>query len=212
MGQLAQRPRSAVGRKVAVKAILFDIGNVLLFFDHGIACRRAAALCRRTEQQVRQMMFASRLVQEYEEGRLMSAAFIAGIRDALRLDAADEEIREIWCDIFCGNERVLPLVERLASAYRLVLLSNTNEMHMEFIRERFPALGVFHGAALSYEVGHLKPSRAIFEHAIAQAAAPPSECVYIDDVADYCETGRALGLHAIHYTPDVDLWAELAAL
>jgi len=49
-----------------------------------------------------------------------------------------------------------------------------------------------------------------FDEAMAQAGVAPSECLYIDDAAEYCEAGRALGLRTVVYTPDVELRALLA--
>ena len=188
-----------------MRAVLFDIGNVLLFFDHGIACRRAAARCGRSPEEVRDMVFASGLEREYDEGRISTGDFIERIRRLLGLRVSDEVIRDIWCDIFRENRPVTELVERLAGSHRLVLLSNTNAMHMAFIRERFPVFRCFHGAALSYEVGHRKPGEAIYAEAIAQAGVPADQCTYVDDVSAYCEAARALGIRSIVYTPDADL-------
>ena len=195
-----------------MEAILFDIGNVLLFFDHGRACRRVAGLCGLSEAEVRTRMFGSGAVLDYEEGRLTTPAFVAATRDLLGVEVSDDQFHDIWCDIFWENERVVPMVAGLAARYRLVLLSNTNAMHMEFIRQRFGVFEQFHGAALSYEVGHCKPSRAIFESALAQAGVAAEECLYIDDIAEYCGAGRQLGFQAIHYTPTTDLSVELAGV
>ena len=195
-----------------MRAILFDIGNVLLFFDHGVACRRAAELCGRSPEEVKQLVFDSGLEREFDEGRIPTEEFIDRVRGLLSLNASNAAITDIWCRIFWPNVPVVRLVECLAETHRLVLVSNTNEMHMSFLRERFPVLRLFQGAALSYQVGHRKPAKEIYEAAMAQAGLPPQDCTHVDDVAEYCEAARALGMESIHYKPDEDLGAAIASL
>src|SRR6185437_8830122 len=86
------------------------------------------------------------------------------------------------------------MLEGLARNRRLVLLSNTNAIHFEMIRENYPLLRHFHAYVLSYEVGAMKPLPLIYQRAIAAAGCLPEECFFTDDIPDYVEAARAQGI------------------
>jgi putative hydrolase of the HAD superfamily len=79
----------------------------------------------------------------------------------------------------------------------LVLLSNTNAIHIELVRQKYPVLQHFHHLVLSHEVKSMKPDPAIYREAIANAHCLPGECFYTDDIAENIEAGKRMGLDAV---------------
>jgi HAD superfamily hydrolase (TIGR01509 family) len=51
----------------------------------------------------------------------------------------------------------------------------------------------------SNQVGASKPSPAIYEAALAALGTRPSEALYIDDIVEFAEAARRLGLDAIRF-------------
>ena len=92
-----------------------------------------------------------------------------------------------------------PIIQGLAARYRLVLLSNTNAIHFDMIRRSYPVLRHFHDLILSYEVKAMKPDPVIYRAAIAAAGCRPEECFYTDDIADYVEGARRMGIDAVQF-------------
>src|SRR5437762_7874862 len=88
------------------------------------------------------------------------------------------------------------LVRALKPNYPLILVSNTNEAHFEFIRSRYRIVDYFDHFVLSYEVGSLKPDRKIFEHAITTANCSPDSLFFIDDREENITAATQLGIHA----------------
>src|SRR5437762_12479837 len=88
------------------------------------------------------------------------------------------------------------LVGALKRNYPLILVSNTNEAHFEFIRSRYRIIDYFDHFVLSYDVGSVKPDRKIFEHAITSANCAPDSLFFIDDRLEDITAAALLGIHA----------------
>ena len=198
-----------------MKALVLDFGNVIAFFDHRRACRRLAALstARLSEEDVYRRVFESPLEPEVDRGRIGPPEFLNLLREHLELDAPDEAIVRAWCDIFQPNDHLIGQLPRLGRmAGRLVLASNTNALHFQWIAREFAGpLAGFHALVLSHEVGLRKPDAAFFSRCASEAGVPSAECVFVDDVPAFVEAARACGMRGIVYERGLDLVRLLEA-
>ena len=196
-----------------IQTIVFDFGNVVGRFDYG---RTLESLRRHTDltpQEIRAAIYAAELEDAYESGRLSTAEFLAKVRAVCRLNCADEVLRAAWCDIFWPNEEVCALIPQLKPRYRLLLGSNTNELHAGHFRRQFAdTLRHFDALVLSHEVGARKPRPAFFEHCQRLAGCGPEGCLFIDDLPANVAGARACGWHGIVFTGAADLRTHLADL
>ncbi len=109
-------------------------------------------------------------------------------------------------DIFAPNHSILPLLEKLKSkGIKLVLLSNTCEIHFNFLYSRFPHLKYFDEKILSYEVGMRKPDINIYKKAILQAGASLKDSFYTDDLKENIKGAHKIGLSASQFFSTEDL-------
>lgn len=194
------------------KALIFDLGNVILGFDFTRTYEALARQCNFAPEQMTDRLRLTGLVHRYESGKISSQAFFREMVELLQLDGLSfENFRQIWFSIF-DRETLCPesFFQHLAANYRLILLSNTNELHFDLIRERFPLLGHFHHLVLSYQVGAMKPEPLIYQEAIRLAGCKPEECFYTDDVQDYVDAGKRAGLDAVQFLSYQQIRAELA--
>ena len=83
----------------------------------------------------------------------------------------------------------------IAAKADLVLLSNTDPLHLEYVRSHYDFLHKFGRMLLSYEVGYAKPAKQIFERAVG-LVAPGTRMIYFDDVPEFVSAARACGLPA----------------
>ena len=97
------------------------------------------------------------------------------------------------------------LVIELKQRYRLVLLSNTNELHFGWLRERYPILEHFDAYTLSYAEKAMKPDDRIYAAAVANAQCLPGECFFTDDIERYVDAARAFGIDAEQFTGEATL-------
>jgi putative hydrolase of the HAD superfamily len=196
-----------------IRAMLFDIGNVIVKFDFGIALRKIAGHCD-LHDPAEVLAAIDGIRAGYEDGKIDRASFLRGAFDALRYHGTEADFVAAWEDIFDPNAPMLALIEQLHGRLPLYLLSNTSDIHREYIFRRYPIFGRFTAGVYSYEAHASKPGREIYEIAIRQLAIEPATTFFIDDLLPNIETARALGFHAHHYHHERHdlLTSELAAL
>ena len=193
------------------KAIIFDLGNVLVQFDFERWRRALEGFCPYGAVEIRRRIAATDLVERFETGLIEPPDFVAEISRILDLHMDYADFCKLWSSIFTDPLIPEAMLEGLAARYRLVLLSNTNAIHFEMIRESYHFLRHFHHSILSYEVHAMKPRREIFQAALECCGCRPEECFYTDDIAAYVEAARRLGLDAVQFESLAQLERELMA-
>ena len=196
----AMNPGPPISTRVTspIQAMLFDIGNVIVKFDFAIALRKIAAQCERHD--CAEVLAAIDGIRAgYEDGKIDRASFLRGAFDALRYRGTEAEFVAAWEEIFDPNAPMLALIEQLHGQLPLYLLSNTSDIHREYLFRRYPIFGRFTAGVYSYEAHASKPGREIYEIAIRQLALEPSATFFIDDLLPNIETARTLGFRAHHY-------------
>lgn len=193
------------------KAIVFDLGKVLVHFDFKRAYRDLEELCPHRSTEIPKLLATTNLAPRFETGQIGSAEFVAELNQILALEVEFGRFCEIFNSIFA--ETLVPdsLLETLAARYRLVLLSNTNPIHFAWIRDRYPLLRHFHDLVLSYEVKSMKPHPGIYQAAIEKAGCRPEEIFYTDDIPEFVEAARRLGIDAVLFQGAEQLDRDLRA-
>jgi putative hydrolase of the HAD superfamily len=193
-----------------VRTFLFDLGNVILHFSHERMWRQVADLCGRSVPDVQALMERDDLANEFERGRLSEADFYDRLRELTASRFGLAAFRAALADIFELNTPMPDLLERLrGEGYRLVLLSNTNETHLAWVRERFSVLDYFDELVVSFQVGVMKPEPGMYEAALNAIECRPEECFYTDDIMANIQAGREFGLQAELFTDAPSLIAQL---
>jgi len=184
-----------------IKLFVFDLGNVILPFDHHQIPARLLERTKEKErfstQEVFQFMFDGEhgFVNSYEEGCMSSLEFFSHLKERYRLEMNFEEFKGIWNPIFREDEEVVQIIHYLKDrGYPLFLLSNTNELHMTFIGKEYPVVHVFDEWILSFEVGVKKPHRKIYDEIFKRIDIEKNEAFYIDDIEGYVEAAKGYGL------------------
>lgn len=188
--------------------VIFDLGGVLLGVDFMRACARLEAAGGAPAADIAAAIRSGADKLGFDTGRLNPQEFAARFCAAAGARLSYAEFAEIWCDIFVEQEEVTGLLDRIAEKADLVLLSNTDPLHIAYVRSHYDFLRKFGRMLLSYEVGHAKPAPQIFERALC-LVAPGSGCIYFDDVPEYVAAARACGLHAEQFTDAAALRRDL---
>lgn len=194
------------------RTIIFDLGRVLIPFDFERGYSRMSKKCGLPNDEIRARLAATGAMDEYEGGRQTSQEFFETVCDALGMKLSYEEFCSIWVSIFLP-ETLVPeeFVAALHRRYRLVLLSNTNEIHFTWLRKTYPILNHFDAYVLSHEVKALKPEDAIYDAVLKQADAAAPECFYTDDVAPFVEGAKRHGIDAVQFQGFDKLRDEMSA-
>ena len=184
------------------KAILLDLGRVLIDFDFRRGYRALEGLCPYTAEEIPRRLAGTGLVEPRD--------FVDQMRRILDLKVDFDQFRAIWSSIFTDILIPESMLAGLGRRYRLVLVSNTNALHFEMIRETYGhLLRPFDDLVLSHEVHAMKPQPEIFQVAVKRARCQPQECFYTDDIAAYIEAARRMGIDAAAFESRMQLEGEM---
>jgi glucose-1-phosphatase len=195
---------------VAYKAVIFDLGRVLVHFDFRRGYRALEGLCPHDAAAIPKLLAGTGLVERFETGLIEPRDFVAEMSRVLDLHVTYDQFCDIWSCIFTDTLVPESMLAGLKARYRLLLLSNTNAIHFEMIRRTYPMLRHFDDLILSHEVKAMKPDPAIYRAAIERAGCEPGECFYTDDIEAYVEGGRAMGIDSVQFQGAERLKEELA--
>lgn len=195
-----------------IKSILFDLGNVVVKFDPAIAEEGYSRHGKIKKGALVDYIMDSDNGNKYMEGKLTSSKFYMMTCRKFRLDIKFNDFYNIWNSIFFPYPEMEKMVRALKQKYtdiKLILLSNTNEQHYDFLRREYPVLDLFDLHVVSHEVGAQKPKAKMFKEALSSAETLPKETFYTDDRDDLIEAARILGIRAFQFTDHESLKKQL---
>jgi putative hydrolase of the HAD superfamily len=199
----------------SIEVIFFDLGNVILPFDHYQIAEKLFRFSNRKEVKDPQSIFSylfdleKGAINDYETGRESSLEFFQDLKEHFQLTLSFEEFIPIWNDIFWEDVGVSEMIRSLKGRKRLGLISNTNPLHMDYISSKFPVIHIFDKWILSHEVGFKKPDVRIFRKAMDWASVEPKKILLIDDMKTHVEKAISLGMQGIHFISADQLKKEL---
>ena len=181
-----------------IETIIFDLGRVIVDFDHHLITQRLSRISDFDEARLFDLIFTSDLERSLDRGEISPEEFYKKISQEVKIGF--EEFKAIWNDIFFPpKEEMVKLLGNLKGRYRLYLLSNTNLLHFEYVRDKYEILRVFEEYILSYQVGASKPDEKIFLEALRRSGSPPERCIYIDDIKEFVQAATKIGMKGIHF-------------
>jgi len=199
-----------------IKAVVFDLGNVLCRLDWN-ACDSAFAVhSPLSAEQVGRRVRSEELERVSETGRCDSAEYFRRVKEAIQADSAwtYEEFSEELMRCFIphpSGERAVVRARELG--LRVFILSNTSYLHSRFICSREVLATIPELYALSFKVGVMKPDPAIWKWLLDRSGLEAKECLYFDDIAINCDIGSSLGFRAALHDPETgNLSKELEAM
>jgi FMN phosphatase YigB (HAD superfamily) len=185
----------SANKTVSRPTVIFDLGGVLVSVDFMRACKRLEAAGGAPAAVIHQTIASGEDKLAFDTGRLSPRQFAARVCAAIGVSLPYAEFAKIWCDIFAEQREVTGLLDQIAATADLVLLSNTDPLHIDYVRSHYDFLPKFGRMLLSYEIGNAKPARQMFERALGLAASG-TRMIYFDDVPGYVAAARSCGLPA----------------
>ncbi len=183
-----------------IHTLIFDLGNVLLFFDYEKMLSQIAACCNLDPILVKKIIFDETLSHSYERGEITSRDLYNLLQSHCDQAIDYKKMMHAGSAIFEPNRLLiskLPLFKE--QGMRLVLLSNTCDMHIDYVLVNYSFLNHFDELILSYKVGARKPEAKIYNIALNAAQCPKEACLFIDDVKENIEGARSVGIPGHHF-------------
>lgn len=188
-----------------IKNIIFDLGGVIIEIRYKATIEAFKKLGFEDFENIYSLIKHTRLFDLLETGKIPAQAFRNELRK-FRNTLTDEEITKAW-NTMIGNmpSAHLPLLRSLKSRYQTYLLSNTNEIHIDYfiqyLEQKFgynPITDMFHKAYFSHELGERKPDLVAYQAVLKDAGIAAHESLFIDDLPVNIEGARKAGLLAYH--------------
>jgi len=182
-----------------MRYILFDIGNVLVRYDHQ---RTMAALSDLYNTDSTHLLAVySEIGRSFGAGKIASEQIVALLNQRFGAAHSLEAFSTAFCAGLARDDDALTYVAALQIDGELAVgaISNTNAAHVAWLDDHVPELSDFELVIMSNEVGLLKPDPEIFELALEILDAQPTQVLYVDDLAENVEAARQLGMSALHH-------------
>jgi putative hydrolase of the HAD superfamily len=195
-----------------IKNIIFDYGNVIFMIDFKRTQAAFEALGINNVEEFYAHKGHHEIFDLFEKGEITAAQFRDGIRKVSgHPELTDQQIDDTWNSLLigvpAGNHELLL---KLKDKYRLFLLSNINEIHLDYINNYLKKEfnlngneGFFEKIYYSHLVGKRKPNKDIFEQVLAENNLKKEETLFIDDSPQHLKTASDLGIQTYLMTyPD----------
>jgi len=191
------------------RAVIFDIGRVLIRIDVGRAMKGLASGTSLSPEELWLAIEKDPRWKDWQEGRISARDWHLHVKQRFGGSATFERFTEAW-NLVLDPEPILSneLLEKLSKNYRLGLLSNTDPIHVAYIESRYDFFSHFPVRVYSCVIGAAKPNPLIYREALRACRVRAKEAVYVDDIAAYVEAARRLGMAGIQFQSSEQL--ELA--
>lgn len=183
------------------KIIIFDLGKVI--FDYDVKkIPPALSLYSSNKNLFKDMdkfMNDNKLLFiKYEIGKISSIDFYKSIINLLDIKSLSfEKFSDIWNEIFTPMQEVMDLVNSLSYRYELAILSNTNELHFDYLYKKYSDLFAnFKKLHLSYLMNSRKPDADIYKQIIKTYNIKPENMFFTNDKEENVYVAMLNGIKA----------------
>ncbi len=200
---------------MTIKAIIFDLGGVLL--DWNPLALYQKHFPRLSDAEIRAFFEEVNFPAwnlEQDRGRPFDEG-VAGLSARFPHRAAlIRAYHEHWPDCIGGAiDGTARILEQFSgNGLKIIGLTNFSSEKLALTRPKFPFFRHFDDVIVSSEVKLIKPDPAIYRLTLERIGCRAEECVFVDDSLPNIEVARQLGFHAIHFRSPEQLQVELERL
>ncbi|APS40385.1 HAD family hydrolase [Salegentibacter sp. T436] len=185
-----------------IKTIIFDFGDVFINLD------KPATMREMNKHEIEELSESLlNINQKYEKGLISSEEFVKSYQSEYT-QLQEEHFKNSWNAILVDfPEYRYQFLKKISEEknYQLILLSNTNEIHIDWVKENVQFFedfkACFDAFYLSHEINFRKPDAEIYEFVLKQHGLKPQECLFIDDTKENTDAAEDLGIHTWNIEP-----------
>jgi FMN phosphatase YigB (HAD superfamily) len=183
---------------MAIEAVVFDLGKVLVDFDYGIAAAKLAARSKILSSEILKLIAQPPLLFRYETGLMSQHEFYQEVCGLTGFCGGLAEFSGFFSDIFSPIPPMIELHSTLRkNGLPTFIFSNTNDLAIAHMRRNFPFFNNFDGYILSYEHQAMKPDARIYEVVEKMTKRAGAEILYLDDREENVAAGAKRGWQVI---------------
>ena len=187
-----------------IDTLIFDFGDVFINLDKPAIERSLFALG---------VTFISddmlETAMDYEKGLITTDNFV-NVFTTKYPSISAAQFTKAWNSIILEfPEHRLEFIEKLSKnkKYKLILLSNTNALHIEQVIENMSLIrykrfkNCFDKFYLSHEIHFRKPDASIYEFVLEENELQAGHCFFVDDTKENTQAAAQLGIHTWNNDP-----------
>jgi putative hydrolase of the HAD superfamily len=188
-----------------IKNIILDFGGVLLDIDYqltekafiDLGCRNFRALYSQAAQ--------ANLFDDFETGKISEDVFFEELKRLANIPhLTEKDLKNAWNAMLIGfRTEVYVMLQELKQKYRLFLLSNTNETHINAFEKLLEKVcpvnefeNLFEKVYYSCRINQRKPNAECFQFVLNNANIKPEETIFIDDSIQHVEGANKASITA----------------
>ena len=180
-----------------IETIIFDLGGVIIDLDE-----------QKTRDQIQELvdpqkpLFDYKIFSDFEVNAISSGRFVTTIKGSCRDDVTEAQIIDAWNAMLVSIPgKRLELMNSLRDRYKVLVLSNTNQIHAERFDEILmeemgqPDLGLYADRVYySQDLKLRKPDVAIYEFIARDFGFDPTKALFLDDKPENLSGARHIGI------------------
>lgn len=187
-----------------IKAIIFDLGNVLVKQQSNSEFAKQTA--RYSEYSYRKIyeLFNKKIIKEwneFDEGKYKEKEYYKLLTKQLKLNLSFNEFKS-WYSSYVNTplSGAETLLKNLSKEYFLYSITDNNPIHFRDLKKEHNFLKkYFKKIYTSYEYKARKNKPIMFIIFLKEQKLKPNECIFIDNSIDNINTAKKLKFHTIHF-------------
>tara|TARA_B100000902_G_scaffold390780_1_gene440314 strand:- start:540 stop:1157 length:618 start_codon:yes stop_codon:yes gene_type:complete len=192
-----------------ISALLFDLGGVIVDLDYNKTIEAFEAIGLEDAEHLYNQFNQSKIFDEFEIGSISGNEFISLLQEKIPQKVSQSKIKEAWNAMILGFEKSkLEQIKRYSEKIPCYLLSNTNEIHLEYIQtllQQVPFKNLellFKKCYYSHIIGKRKPHLETFEWVLNDIGSSPEEILFIEDSPQHISGAEKAKIKTLHFTND----------
>ncbi|MBE8596052.1 glucose-1-phosphatase [Xenorhabdus sp. BG5] len=180
---------------------IFDLGNVIIDIDFKRVLAVWSNLSGTPLATLTPKFSQGETLEKHERGQISDTEFAEMMCDEMEVSLSFEQFAEGWNTIFIDvRQEVIELMNKLrAKGHRVVVLSNTNRLHLDYWSVHYPEIAASADFLyLSQNLGMRKPNLDIFNYVLAAEGVTAEQAIFFDDLLENVEAAKKSGINAIH--------------
>ncbi len=193
---------------MAIKAVIFDIGGVVINWHDDIAYRHVARITGMPVKRVEKA--GDRYMKLFDEGKITESGFWRRVEESVHYRGG---LRENWLEHYDSfverNKAVVSLIKKLRKkGYCIVALTNVIRPHYRY-NKKTGLYRLFDRVFASCQLRMRKPNRNIYMYVIRKMKIKPGECIFIDNEPENVAAARKLGICAFVFRNAAQMKREM---
>ena len=190
-----------------VKALLFDLGNVVIDIDFERIFKKWSHYSGVPVEDMKLAFQIDSAYEQHERGEIEGAEYHQHLAQKFDMSLTYDQFCEGWNDIMVAPiDETVDILMSLKGRIPLYALSNANTLHKQHWESKYhDELSHFEKVFVSSDIGCRKPESEAYQHVFDDLGIAAQNIVFFDDLAENVEAAGALGMTAIQVRSSRDV-------